>query len=240
MVRLLEDRGQGQRLVLASSPFYAEGGGQVGDQGTVEALDGSFPSRSPTARRGGRRPRGQARGDASHGGPGVRARADAPRRAAVRANHAPPTSCTRRCARPWGPRHPARLVCRSRPPALRLQPSQGLSDEEVLEVQRRVNAAILGDGAVVSTEESPPPRPSGASRPSSARSTATRFASWTWTDGHGACGGPTWRSGEIGPFVLLSEKAIQAGVRRIEAVTAQAAHGVLENQARLVSDLASS
>src|SRR5690606_27981328 len=29
-------------LVLEASPFYAESGGQIGDEGTVEALDGTF------------------------------------------------------------------------------------------------------------------------------------------------------------------------------------------------------
>ncbi len=244
VVRLLEDRGQGQRLVLASSPFYAEGGGQVGDQGTIEALDGSFLFEVTDTQRVGEVVVhvGKLEGTPPTEGQACSARADAPRRSAVRANHTA-THLLHKALRETLGDHVTQQGSYVGPDRLRFDFShpKGLSDEEVLEVQRRVNAAILGDGAVVSTEES--------FAAATERGVTALFGEkygdtvrvvdvdgWSME----LCGGThVSRSGEIGPFVLLSEKAIQAGVRRIEAVTAQAAHGVLENQARLVSDLAS-
>jgi alanyl-tRNA synthetase len=43
-------------------------------------------------------------------------------------------------------------------------------------------------------------------------------------------------AGDIGPFVILSERAVQAGVRRIEAVTGPAAVQHIQEQRKLLRD----
>jgi alanyl-tRNA synthetase len=82
-----------------------------------------------------------------------------------------------------------------------------------------------------------------ARRRFSARNTATRCASCRWAlDGSGKgrdgqtyslelCGGTHVRqTGDIGVFVALGDSASSAGVRRIEALTGQAAFDYLSAQ----------
>ncbi len=91
-----------------------------------------------------------------------------------------------------------------------------------------------------------------ARRRFSARSTATRCASCRWASlagaGKGAdgatysielCGGThVGRTGDIGAFVLLGDSASSAGVRRIEALTGQAALDHLRAQDQRLAEVA--
>ena len=239
--RLLEDRGRGPRLVLEASPFYAEGGGQVGDQGVVEAFDGSFRFTVEDTQRVGEVVvhLGTLEGAVAEGAR-CRARVDAGRRAAVRANHTA-THLLHKALREVLGEHVTQQGSYVGPDRLRFDFShpKGLSPEEQSEVERRVNAAVLANHGVTATEES--------FQAATERGVMALFGEkygdevrvvdvggWSME----LCGGThVQRSGDIGPFVVLSEKAIQAGVRRIEAVTAQTALEHFAAQRTLLADL---
>ncbi|MCH2106852.1 MAG: DHHA1 domain-containing protein, partial [Planctomycetes bacterium] len=108
----------------------------------------------------------------------------------------------------------------------------GLNDEALDEIERVVNQAICRDDSVLTQEEQ--------LEEAKARGVTALFGEkyddvvrvvdvggWSTE----LCGGThVTAAGQVGPFVLLSERAIQAGVRRVEAVCGPAA--VAEMQAQ--------
>ena len=215
-------------VVLDRTPFYAEGGGQVGDQGVLrlaggalifEVTDTQRPAGGLIVQRGqllGRLVVGEA----------VLAEVDADRRARTMRNHTG-THILHRALRNVvgeGARQAGSLVT---PDGLRFDfpLDRGLSDDERRRIEEEVRRVVRED------------RPVTAARMSMQEAIdagADAFFDEKYgevvrtirIDGysHELCGGTHCRaSGQIGGFLITSERSIGSGMRRIEALTGDGA-----------------
>jgi len=242
IVRLFQDEGQPDRLILDTSPFYAEGGGQVGDTGIIHGEGGKFRFQVEDTQKLGEIivHVGKSEGSATEGA-AVSAEVDAVRRAATRANHTA-THLMHGALREVLGEHVTQQGSYVGPDRLRFDLShpKGVTPEQLAEVELRVNAQIFANNTVTTTVEKP--------EDAKARGVMALFGEkygetvnvvdvggWSTE----LCGGThVAAAGDIGPFLIVSERAIQAGVRRIEALTHQAALRHIQEQRRLLSGAA--
>ncbi|MSR63231.1 MAG: alanine--tRNA ligase [Planctomycetes bacterium] len=229
-------------LVLDQSPFYPEGGGQVGDGGEIEATDKSFRFRVEDTLRVGPVVAhiGTAEGRASAGATLV-ARVDAERRARTRRNHTA-THLLHKALKLVLGEHVAQQGSYVGPDRLRFDFSQpkGVTPEELEKIERIVNERVFDNAKVTTTIEK--------LDAAKARGVTAMFGEkygetvrvldvggWSLE----LCGGThVSAAGDIGPFVITSEAAIQAGVRRIEALTGAAAVEYIQHQKKLLREVA--
>jgi len=231
-------------VLLERSPFYAEGGGQVGDSGTLEATDGTFRIEVEDTRKMGAVVLHIGRidfGEPSGRGAEVRASVDSDRRDRTRKNHTA-THLMHKALREVLGDHVTQQGSYVGPERLRFDFSHthGMTDEERERVERLVNGRIYANATVATTVEDL----EGAK----ARGVTALFGEkydervrvvdvegWSTE----LCGGTHVSAvGDIGPFVITSEGAIQAGVRRIEAVTGPEAVSWIQQQRRLLVEAA--
>ncbi len=234
IVGIFSDEGKGERWVLDRSPFYAEGGGQVGDTGVLRDASGQTLFEVHNTQRIGEIVvhLGKAHGSAAVGTT-VQAEVDRARRARTMANHTA-THLMHKALREVLGDHVTQQGSYVGPDRLRFDFShpQGMTPEQIAEVERRVNHEILRNHSVQATVE--------RFDDAKARGVMALFGEkygdevrvidvggWSLE----LCGGThVSAAGDIGPFVILSERAIQAGVRRIEALTHE---GALEHLAEV-------
>lgn len=242
-VTAAEDLGDGTALIkLERSPFYAEGGGQVSDTGVVAG--GRGRGRVEDAYRTGSDQvlRVRLEEGALPVGAEVTATVDGPRRRQTQANH------TATHVLNWALRETLGQGVRQAgsyvgPDKLRFDfTHRGRIDPETLErIERMVNERVDEDqpvgweimdrqaaadlGAIGLFEEKYGER--------------VRVLS-TGDFSKELCGGThVARTGEIGPFVIVSEGSTGAGARRVEALTGTAAVGWLrDRERRLLADIA--
>jgi len=236
--------GEGEEgwLVANQTPFYGESGGQVGDTGEIVTDDGAVFEVTDTQKplpdlhvHVGRVNRGAIRQ-----GTTARFVVDAARRAAIRRNHTA-THLLHAVLRQVLGEHVKQAGSLEAPDRLRFDFShfQGLSEEEKAEVEFRVNAAIWANDPVetrlMSQEEA---LASGAMAlfgekyGDEVRVVSAGFSTEL-------CGGThVSRTGDIGPFRILSEGGVAAGVRRIEAVTGEAAWRLIADEAKWLREAA--
>ncbi|HWW91270.1 MAG TPA: alanine--tRNA ligase [Solirubrobacteraceae bacterium] len=235
----------GERLLvkLAESPFYAAGGGQVADVGTIECEHGDCRARVEDVFRVGE---DQAlavvveEGTLRAGEP-VLARVDHLARHATEANHTA-THLLQAALRERVGSHVRQAGSYVGPDKLRFDFSHGqaLSAEELRDVEDRVNEWIARNDPV---------RPITTTLAEAKRLGAMALFGEKYGEvvrmveiGAGEysrelCGGTHVRStAEIGLFHILSETSSAANVRRIEAVTGPAAVELLRDRDRLLED----
>jgi alanyl-tRNA synthetase len=239
--------GDGERLLvkLAESPFYAAGGGQVADAGTIECATGDCRARVEEVFRLGE---DQAiavvleQGELEPGEP-VLARVDHRARHATECNHTA-THLLQAALRERLGSHVRQAGSYVGPDKLRFDFShgQGLSGEELQDVEDRVNGWI---------SDNDPVRPITTTLDEARRLGAMALFGEKYGDvvrmveiGDGRysrelCGGThVRRTSEIGPFRIVTETSSSANVRRIEAVTGPAAVALLREHDALLGDLA--
>ena len=234
----------GVKVVLDASPFYPESGGQVGDSGVLESTEGS-PLRievDETQRVGsivvhvGRLVAGEF---AKLEGRRVSARVDVDRRARTRKNHTA-THLLHRALKLVLGDHVDQQGSYVGPDRLRFDFAhpRGVTPEELEAVETLVNDRVFDNAPLVTTVEDLAAAKSrgvtalfGEKYDEKVRVVA--LGDWSME----LCGGTHVRAaGDIGPFLVLSERAIQAGVRRIEALTGPAAVEEMQRQRRILRE----
>ncbi len=221
------DEGDKGWLIANQTPFYGESGGQVGDAGTVECDTGIF--RVVDTKKllqdlhvhigiveRGRIDRGSV----------LSFTVDASRRASIRRNHTATHLIHAVLRRTLG-EHIKQAGSLVDPNRLRFDFShfRPISDEEKIEIERLVNVAIW-ENSPVETKimsqkdaiEAGAMALFGEKYGDEVRVVSAGFSTEL-------CGGThVSRTGDIGPFRVVSESGIAAGIRRIEAITGSAAH----------------
>ncbi|MCE9595009.1 MAG: alanine--tRNA ligase [Planctomycetes bacterium] len=242
VVRLFQNPGQKDRLILERSPFYPEGGGQVGDAGRIATADGTFVFDVEDTKKTGDVVVhvGASRG-AAREGLAVRATVDVERRNATRANHTA-THLMHKALREVLGEHVTQQGSYVGPDRLRFDLShpKAITAEELERIERLVNREIARNQPLTTTVEE--------LNAAKARGVMALFSE-KYADrvrvvavgGFSAelCGGThVAAAGDIGTFVIASERALQAGVRRIEALTRDRAVEHVQAQRRTLDGAA--
>jgi alanyl-tRNA synthetase len=231
---------QGQRVevVLAETPFYAEGGGQLGDQGTITGPNGVVrveDTQSPVA--GLIVHRGVVeQGDISLGDQ-VTAQVDIIRRLDASRNHSG-THLLHASLRSVLGAHVHQAGSLVDPDRLRFDFSHvtALSPQEILSVQALSNEKVR-ENLLVSTQETTyaeAVRQGALAFFGDKYGGVVRMVSMSNGEAFSVelCGGThVSATGQVGTLFVLGESSIGGGMRRIEAVTGRAAEELIIQQA---------
>ncbi|MBK6414561.1 alanine--tRNA ligase [Sphingopyxis sp.] len=223
-----------QLTVLTNqTPFYGESGGQMGDSGTIATLGGAKASVSDTGKPLGRLHAHHAKLEAGtlKVGDTVQLTVDADRRDRIRANHSA-THLLHAALRNRLGGHVTQkgsLVAEDR---FRFDFShpKALSAEEIADVEADVNAQIRGNEAVTTRLMTPDDAVAAGALALFGEKYGDEVRVLSMgkaTDNHYSvelCGGTHVRAlGDIALLKIISESAVSSGVRRIEALTGEAA-----------------
>ncbi|MDR7125240.1 alanine--tRNA ligase [Pseudotabrizicola sp. 4114] len=245
--------GESVQIVVNQTPFYAESGGQVGDTGLIRTATG-MAEVTDTRKIAGvfLHIATVVEGSVTKGQP-AKLEVGHTRRARIRANHSATHLLHEALRRALG-NHVAQKGSLNAPDRLRFDFSHsvGLTARELTLVEGEVNEFIRQNSPVETRIMTPDDaRAIGAQALFGEKyGDEVRVVSMGVLDGSakGAdgntyslelCGGThVARTGDIGAFVLLGDSASSAGVRRIEALTGQAALDHLRQQDARLADVA--
>ena len=223
-VELLND-GQEGAIVLNKTPFYAEAGGQSGDQGVIKIGDAVFTV-TDTKKAGNATVHFGSVSGVIEVNSQVIADVDVSRRKAIGLNHSVTHLAHAALRKVVGDnvQQKGSLVL---PERLRFDFShfEGVTAAQLLEVERLVNAQIRANHEVVTeVMDIDAAREAGAmalfGEKYDDEVRVVRMGDFSIE----LCGGThVKRTGDIGFFKILSESGIAAGVRRVEAVTGDSA-----------------
>ena len=246
-------KGDEVQIVLNQTPFYAEAGGQVGDTGHL-STDAARVRITDTRKVADVFIHiGEVTDGTLSSGAAARLEVDHARRCAIRANHSA-THLLHEALRVALGDHVAQRGSLNAEDRLRFDFShaKALSLDELGRVERDVNAYIRQNAPVETRIMTPDDaRDLGAQALFGEKyGDEVRVVSMGRKDGSGKgtdgttysielCGGThVARTGDIGVFVTLGDSASSAGVRRIEALTGEAAFRYLSEQDRRLAEAA--
>ncbi|MBX6373937.1 MAG: alanine--tRNA ligase [Acetobacteraceae bacterium] len=242
-------------VVLNQTPFYGESGGQVGDTGLISAGGGEI---CRIVVRDTQKKLGDlfvhygvvAHGEVRVGTP-VLAEVDHERRAAIRAHHSATHLLHEALRRRLGP-HVSQKGSLVAPDRLRFDVShpKAIEPEELAWVEREVNARVRENAEVTTRLMTP----EAAVQAGAMALFGEKYGEEVRVVGMGhdpaaeerqgiysleLCGGThVRRTGDIGLFKVISEGAVSAGVRRIEAVAGEPAVRAVEEEERYLAEAA--
>ncbi|KIE04922.1 Alanine--tRNA ligase [Candidatus Jidaibacter acanthamoeba] len=223
-------------IVLNQTPFYAESGGQVGDSGFINRHEVKDTKKFASHIFGHITVlNGEIKcGDTVH------AKIDIERRDRIRANHSA-THLLHRILRKQLGEHVTQKGSIVTAEKLRFDfsHSQALNKEQIQKIEKEVNRMVIKNHEVL-TELSSMDK---AIEKGAMALFGEKYGEEVRTIGMGEslelCGGThVARTGDIGLFKIISEEAIAAGVRRIEAVTALDALNYVILKEEIIKDTA--
>jgi len=244
------EKGQQVMCVTNQTPFYAESGGQVGDQGKI-SKQGAVMSVTDTKKQLGKLfvHIGKIDNGSFEKGDVIEMTADGRRRNAIRANHSA-THLLHAALREYLGDHISQkgsLVAKDRLRFDISHPKQ-VSRDEMTKVEERVNAEIRANTDVVTRL---------MDRDAAIKAGAMALFGEKYDDevrvltmgrenpetkipfSVELCGGThVKRTGDIGLFKIISEGAVSSGVRRIEAVTGEGALAYFTEQEERLGEAA--
>jgi alanyl-tRNA synthetase len=233
--------GQEGQVVLDETPFYAEGGGQMGDSGTLTGASARFTVLDTQKIGASFAHIGVVESGTLRVGNELDARVDGERRTAIALNHSA-THLLHAALRAVLGKHVQQKGSLVAPDRLRFDFShtQAVAADDLRKIEDMVNRAIRRndpaqtrvmalDDAVAAGAMSL----FGEKYESDVR--VLSFGDFSME----LCGGThVERTGDIGLFKIISETGVAAGIRRVEAVTGQAAYEWVVRLDQVVRDIA--
>jgi alanyl-tRNA synthetase len=233
--------GQEGQVVLDRTPFYAEGGGQMGDSGSLTDETARFAVRDTQKIGASFAHIGVVESGELRVGDEVMAQVDGPRRTAIALNHSA-THLLHAALREVLGKHVQQKGSLVAPDRLRFDFSHGqaLSQEELHRIEELVNIAVRrndpAETRVMALDDAVAAGAMslfGEKYESDVR--VLSFGDFSME----LCGGThVERTGDIGLFKIISESGVAAGIRRVEAVTGQAAYEWVVRVDQVLRDVA--
>ncbi|MDH3700243.1 MAG: alanine--tRNA ligase [Alphaproteobacteria bacterium] len=245
------EAGQDALVIVNQTPFYGESGGQMGDHGILFSSGGAEFAVSDTTKKlddmhihvGTINKGSLAVGDE------VELRVDGDRRNRLRANHSVTHLMHEALRRALGD-HVTQKGSQVAPDTMRFDFShpKPMTAEEIAAVEAEVNRRIRGNGAVRTRLMTPDDAVEAGALALFGEKYGDEVRVVSMGDEAGEagryfstelCGGThVRRTGDIGFFKITSESAVAAGVRRVEAVTGDAAIRYVAAQQAALSEVA--
>ena len=240
--------GDNVMLITNQTPFYGESGGQMGDAGSISSLSGFAATVTDTAKPLGRLHAHQLTIDAGEVKVGdvVQLKIDTERRDALRSNHSA-THLLHAALRNRLGSHVTQKGSMVAPDRLRFDFShnQAVSPQEIADIEAEVNAQIRRNTAVTTRLMAPDQAVEAGALALFGEKYGDEVRVLSMGDADGAnysvelCGGTHVTAlGDIALLTIISEGAVASGIRRIEALTGEAARLHLANRENQLKDVA--